>query len=94
MDRVQAVHVQIVAMKPGVHEHWEDTSRVPDNVAPIPEWILHLFHSSIAMRKLRTSSTPSLGIQFLIGLNDLSTKYFPSKIFGKVCPEAFRQQLL
>ena len=37
MDRVQAVHVQIVAMKPGVHEHWEDTSRVPDNVAPIPE---------------------------------------------------------
>jgi hypothetical protein len=26
MERVQAVHVQIIAMKPVPHDHWENTS--------------------------------------------------------------------
>lgn len=30
MERPQAVHVQIIAMKPGVkHDHWEDTAVPP-----------------------------------------------------------------
>ncbi|XP_055337352.1 cold shock domain-containing protein CG9705-like [Paramacrobiotus metropolitanus] len=29
MERPQAVHVQIIAMKPVKHDHWEDTSSPP-----------------------------------------------------------------
>ncbi len=29
MERPQAVHVQIIAMKPIKHDHWEDTSNPP-----------------------------------------------------------------